>query len=77
MDIKMLPEASVPFEAKDDALIQAVTSLPVTYRELVLLYYFQDMNMGEISETLNISISTVSRRLNAARRMLRQQLERE
>ena len=77
VDIKLLPEASVPFEAKDDALIQAVTSLPVTYRELVLLYYFQDMNMGEISETLNISVSTVSRRLNAARRMLRQQLERE
>ena len=76
-DIDLLPQASVPFQEYDDSLLQAMAALPVKYREILLLYYYQDMNMGEISQTLNISVSTVSRRLEAARGSLRRQLERE
>ena len=77
VDIDHLPEASAPFAERDDTIIQAIAALPLKYRELLLLYYFQDMKLGEISETLNISVSTVSRRLEAARQQLRRQLERE
>lgn len=77
VDIDLLPEAAVPFEEKDDSLLHAVTSLPGKLREITLLYYYQDMSMSEISEILNISVSTVSRRLESARKQLRRQLERE
>ncbi|MBQ9197939.1 MAG: RNA polymerase sigma factor [Clostridia bacterium] len=77
VDIDNLPEPSVPFREYDDTLIRAVSSLPDRYREIILLYYFQDMTMGEISDALNISVSTVSRRLSAAQKQLRAQLERE
>lgn len=77
VDIAQLPEPAVPFQEYDDTLIRGVTALPAKYREIILLYYFQDLNMGEISDVLSISVSTVSRRLNAAQRLLRRQLEGE
>lgn len=77
VEIERLPEAAVPFEVKDESLLETVAALPLRLREIILLYYFQDMNMSEISETLNLSVSTVSRRLEKARQQLRAQLEKE
>ncbi|MBR1607158.1 MAG: sigma-70 family RNA polymerase sigma factor [Clostridia bacterium] len=77
VEIERLPEAAVPFEDADSSLIDTVAALPLRLREITMLYYYQDMNMSEISEALNISVSTVSRRLEKARRQLRTQLEKE
>lgn len=77
VEIERLPEAVVPFEYKDGSLIDTVAALPLRLREITLLYYFQDMNMSEISQALDISVSTVSRRLEKARKQLRAQLEKE
>ena len=73
--IENLPQASVPAEEWDDSLFQAVCSLPQRQREAVMLYYYQDMNLTEIGETLHVAASTVQRRLEAARKTLRRQLE--
>ena len=77
VDIDALPEASVPFTARDDTLARAIAALPPKQREVVVLYYYQDLRMPEISEALHIAVSSVSRRLEAAKRQLREQLERE
>lgn len=77
VEIERLPEAAVPFEDADSSLIDTVAALPLRLREITMLYYYQDMNMSEISEALNISVSTVSRRLEKARLQLRTQLEKE
>ena len=77
VEIERLPEAAVPFEEKDDSLMDMISALPRHLREITLLYYYQDMNMSEISEALNLSVSAVSRRLEKARRQLRAQLEKE
>ena len=77
VEIERLPEAAVPFEDADSSLIDTVAALPLRLREITMLYYYQDMNMSEISEALNISVSAVSRRLEKARRQLRAQLEKE
>ena len=71
-----LPPASAPFTAEEENLITQVMQLPPKLREAVLLYYYQGMNVNEISETLGIAHSTVSERLTQARKKLRTALER-
>ncbi len=71
----MLPEAAVPFEEKDDMLTNAVIRLPVRLREVILLYYYQGLNVNETAETLGISQSSVSGRLKRGRKALKDMLE--
>ncbi len=73
--IEDLPEPETPEAAEDSGLAEAVIRLPVKQREVVLLYYYQDMSMQEISDILQISVSNVSRRLESARKSLRKELE--
>ena len=72
---EMLPEASVPFEEFEEGLIVEVMNLPLKLREVVLLYYYQNMDTNEIAETLGIARSSVSGRLQRARKKLREILE--
>ena len=75
VDIADLPEESVESDAEDSELMETVLSLPLKQREVVLLYYYQNLTMQEISEALHITVSNVSRRLENARKALRKQLE--
>ena len=73
--IEDLPEPEAPAEPVDNGLYETVLRLPVKQREVVLLYFYQDMTMQEVSDILQISVSNVSRRLESARKALRKQLE--
>lgn len=65
-------------EAEDyRELAQAVCALPDRYREVVFLYYHQDMRLREIAQVLHIPVNTVSTRLRRARMLLGQALEGE
>jgi RNA polymerase sigma-70 factor (ECF subfamily) len=55
---------------------QAVNSLPLDLREVVLLKEFEEMTFQEISDTLEIPLSTVKSRLYTALRQLKMKLER-
>ena len=70
-----LPPASVPFTAEEDRVVTQVMQLPPKLREVILLYYYQGMNVNEIAETLGIAHSSVSERLRRAREKLRAALE--
>ena len=72
---EMLPEAAVPFEEKDDTLTRAVIRLPIRLREVILLYYYQGLNVCEIAEALGISQPSVSGRLKRGRDRLKKALE--
>ena len=72
---EMLPETSVPFEEKDDELTRAVIRLPIRLREVLLLYYYQGLNVNEIAEALGISQPSVSGRLKRGRERLKDMLE--
>jgi RNA polymerase sigma factor, sigma-70 family len=54
----------------------AVTSLPVELREIVVMKEFEEMTFQEISETLDLPLSTVKSRLYTALKQLRMKLER-
>ena len=71
----MLPEPSEQPSEKDDALTLAVMALPIRLREAVLLYYFQDMTVNEIAQTLRVTQQAVSSRLMRARKRLRGALD--
>ena len=72
---EMLPEASVPFEERDDALANAMMRLPVRLREVILLYYYQGLTVNEIAEVLGITQPSVSNRLKRGRDKLKTALE--
>ena len=75
--LDQLPEPAVPFEEKDDFLLQAILQLPGKEREALILYYYQDLTMAEVSQTLNVPLSTVGSRLNRARKRMKTMLEGE
>ena len=73
---------SVPQEAfrNDDydesgALREAVLVLPIKYREVILLRYYENMPVGEIARVLGIPQPTVSIRLKRAYNQLEKRLE--
>lgn len=55
---------------------QAVTSLPSDLRQVIVMKEFEDMTFQEISETLEVPLSTVKSRLYTALKQLRMRLER-
>ncbi len=55
---------------------QAVGSLPVDLRQVVIMKEFEDMTFQEISDTLDLPLSTVKSRLYTALKQLRMKLER-
>lgn len=55
---------------------QAVTSLPPDLRQVIVMKEFEDMTFQQISETLEVPLSTVKSRLYTALKQLRMKLER-
>lgn len=55
---------------------QAVTSLPSELRQVVVMKEFEEMTFQEISDTLELPLSTVKSRLYTALKQLRMRLER-
>lgn len=53
---------------------KGIDQLSPIYREIVLLYYFEDLSYQEISDVLHIPMGTVSVRLARARETLKKQL---
>ena len=74
VSVDTLPMRTEEPNPEGDAVTVEVMKLPVRLREVVLLYYFEDMNTNEIAETLRISQQAVSGRLLRARARLRKAL---
>jgi RNA polymerase sigma-70 factor (ECF subfamily) len=61
--------------ADDNRLLLAeVASLPEPYREVILLYYYDDVTYHDLAAVLGVSAATINARLTKARAMLRQRL---
>ena len=66
------PQRDVDFSVRD-----AVLSLPGKYREVIVLYYDQEMKLREIAELLGLPVNSVSTRLRRARALLKAKLGEE
>jgi RNA polymerase sigma-70 factor, ECF subfamily len=58
-----------------DHLEELMANLKSTYREVLTLYYLEDMSYQEISDIMRIPVTTVGVRLSRARTELRKQHE--
>ena len=57
-----------------DHVQQAVSSLPLPQRVVVVLYYLNDLSLQEISEILDVPVGTVKSRLHYGRQTLKKNL---
>src|SRR4051794_4154738 len=55
-------------------LMIEVESLPESHREVLMLFYYQEMSYREIADALGVSTATINARLTQARAMLRERL---
>ena len=55
----------------------AVSQLDTKYKEIVVLYYYDDLNTRDISRILDLSEENVRKRLSRARSLLRTLLDKE
>ncbi len=55
----------------------AVLKLPLKYREVLLLYYYEDLQVNDIAEFLQVPVSTVKTRLQRGRERLKQALPKQ
>lgn len=55
----------------------AVLALPVKDREVLLLYYYEEMTVAEIAALLELAVSTIKSRLQRAREKLKPKLQME
>ncbi|WP_342032480.1 sigma-70 family RNA polymerase sigma factor [Mesobacillus boroniphilus] len=72
---KTSPEEDVINKNKHYTLSKNVMSLPAKYREIIILYYYEDLNIAEISNLTSINLDTVKTRLRRAKALLRKKYE--
>jgi len=54
--------------------MREVQKLPEPQREVLMLYYYDNLTYAQLGEVLNVSAATINARLTQARQMLRQRL---
>jgi RNA polymerase sigma-70 factor, ECF subfamily len=64
-------------EKRDDeeAMMAAIHRLPTQFREVILLFYYQNFGISEIADILSLPEGTISSRLSRARAKLKGILE--
>lgn len=68
-------EKQVVVKSEQLEIVQAIESLAPKYKDVLLLFYYAEMSLHEISETLQMPINTVKTRLSRARSLLKNRLE--
>lgn len=64
------PERAMLQKAEKQELVEALFTLSITYREVLILYYFEEMTTVEIAKLLDCPEATVRTRLRRARKQL-------
>jgi RNA polymerase sigma-70 factor, ECF subfamily len=55
-------------------LVGEVEALPESYRQVVMLYYYDDLTYRDLAQLLGVSTATINARLTKARALLRERL---
>ncbi|MCM3694430.1 RNA polymerase sigma factor [Neobacillus niacini] len=70
-----LPEEEVLHKYSNEKMVESVRALPEIYQSTLLLYYFNDLTIMEISKRKNIPISTVKTRMKRGKEHLKPKLQ--
>lgn len=72
---KELVEQAVIQKEEDDELIAAIMKLPIKYREVIYLFYYEELPLKEIVLVTDTGLNTVKTRLRRAKELLKEELE--
>lgn len=70
IDDSLDPEEELVREQRNKIMGEVIDTMDVKYKELIQLYYFQEMKYEEIAQLLNIPLGTVKVRLKRAKDFL-------
>jgi RNA polymerase sigma-70 factor (ECF subfamily) len=70
------PEQALARDEELARLMSEVESLPDDLREVLMLYYYQDVTYRDLAKLLDVSPATINARLTKARALLRERLAR-
>lgn len=73
--VDSLPEKPVEFVFPDNTVLNEVMRLPIKYREIILLRYYEGLKLKEIASALQLSEGKIRVRLNRANGILRDSLK--
>jgi RNA polymerase sigma-70 factor (ECF subfamily) len=68
-------EQAVIQKEEDYLLSKAVINLPINYREVIFLYYFEELTIKEIASVINVKENTIKTRMRRAKELLKGELE--
>ncbi|KAF0822992.1 sigma-70 family RNA polymerase sigma factor [Cytobacillus firmus] len=70
------PEKELLKRSEEEFLAFCVLSLPVKYREVVTLYYYEECSIEEIQGLIRVNQNTIKTRLSRGRMKLKKMMER-
>jgi RNA polymerase sigma-70 factor (ECF subfamily) len=71
------PEKQIVLSETQQQIRKAIDGLPEKYKSVVILRYLQDMSLQEISDVLDMPVTTVKTRVHRGREYLRKKLEQD
>jgi RNA polymerase sigma-70 factor (ECF subfamily) len=69
------PESELLLSETQRLIHEAMATLPAKYKSVMVLRYLQDLSLQEISDVLNMPVTTVKTRVHRGREFLRKKLE--
>jgi len=69
------PEILLQEKEKNEFILDIVSDLPMKQKEVVLLYYYQQLTAPEIASVLSCSLSSIQNRLHNAKNSIRERVE--
>ncbi|KKO53127.1 RNA polymerase sigma factor SigW [Paenibacillus sp. DMB20] len=69
------PETEMLLSETQRIIHDSIESLPAKYKTIMLLRYIQDLSLQEISEVLDLPVTTIKTRVHRGREFLRKKLE--
>jgi RNA polymerase sigma-70 factor, ECF subfamily len=69
------PEEEYLESEQKEQISKLILQLPIKYREVIILYYFKEFSLEEISAALGINLNTVKSRLRRAKKNLESKIE--
>lgn len=70
-----LPHAALHYQSDKEVIYELLKLLPESQRQVMILRFFQEMKLDEISELLDVPVGTIKSRLNTAKTTLRRHIQ--
>ncbi|MDR6121293.1 RNA polymerase sigma-70 factor (ECF subfamily) [Bacillus sp. SLBN-46] len=70
-------EVEVIRKENNNNVVECILALPVKYREIIYLFYYEDLKIHEIHHITNINTETIKSRLRRGKQLLKNKLSAE